>query len=154
MNKPIRPKKEQAGVVLVICLMMLLLLTLMGVSGMGSTALEEKMANNMRDRNVAFQAAEATLRHAELFVENGNASSIATNIGTAQGPFPIPVASNIAGLSAQPTYTITLLAVDYFGSAKHATFQITATGLGATNTTVVRLQTIYIAQIANSLSVI
>lgn len=156
MNKPFRPKNEQAGVVLVVCLIMLLLLTLMGVSGMGTTALEEKMASNMRDRNIAFQAAESTLRHAEQFVEDGNANSNATTIGNAQGPFPIPVASNIAGLSAQPTYTITLLAVDYFAAsgAKHATYQLTATGLGASSTTIVRLRTIYIAQIENSVSII
>jgi type IV pilus assembly protein PilX len=57
--------KSQCGVVLVVSLIMLLLLTLIGLSAMQSTGLEEKMAGNMRDRNIAFQAAEAALRDAE-----------------------------------------------------------------------------------------
>ena len=149
MNNRFRSSKKQAGVVLVVSLIMLMLLTLIGVSGMQSTGIEEKMAGNMRDRNLAFQAAEAALRHAEQFIEDGNANSLATNINIQQGPFNIPGgASVIAGLSAQPTYTITLLAVDYFATnpAKHATFQITATATGS-NSATVRLRTIYIVQV-------
>ncbi|MCF6251350.1 MAG: PilX N-terminal domain-containing pilus assembly protein [Methylococcaceae bacterium] len=149
MNIHLRPSKKQAGVVLVVSLIMLLLLTLIGVSGMQSTGLEEKMAGNKRNRNLAFQAAEAALRHAENYIENGLANSNATQINVAQGVVNIPVASAIAGLSAQPTYTITLLAVDYYATnpAKHATFQVIATANGADTATVVRLQTIYIAQV-------
>jgi type IV pilus assembly protein PilX len=44
---------------------MLLLLTLIGASSMQSTSLEEKMAGNLRDRSIAFQAAESALRDAE-----------------------------------------------------------------------------------------
>ena len=57
--------KHQSGAVLPISLIMLLLLTLIGVTGSQMTGLEEKMAGNMRDRNIAFQAAEAALRDAE-----------------------------------------------------------------------------------------
>ncbi len=60
--------RRQSGVVLVISLIMLLLLTLIGLSGMQSTILEEKMAGNMRDRNMAFQAAEAALQDAEQHI--------------------------------------------------------------------------------------
>jgi len=55
----------QSGAVMVISLIMLLLLTLIGVTGSQVTGLEEKMSGNMRDRNIAFQAAEAALRDAE-----------------------------------------------------------------------------------------
>jgi type IV pilus assembly protein PilX len=70
-----RPHKLQSGVVLVVSLIMLLLLTLIALSGSQSTSLEEKMAGNMRDRNLAFQAAEAALRDAESDINNvrGNA---------------------------------------------------------------------------------
>lgn len=44
---------------------MLLLLTIIGVAGIQTTLLEERMAGNMRDRNLAFQAAESALRDAE-----------------------------------------------------------------------------------------
>lgn len=66
--------RQQSGVVLVISLIMLLLLTLIGLSGMQSTILEEKMAGNMRDRNRAFQAAEAALKDGERHIIAGGIS--------------------------------------------------------------------------------
>ena len=57
--------KQQSGTVLVISLIMLLLLTMIGVTSNQVTGLEEKMAGNMRDRNLAFQAAESALRAGE-----------------------------------------------------------------------------------------
>jgi type IV pilus assembly protein PilX len=57
--------KYQSGVVLIISLVMLLLLSIIGISGMAVTILEEAMAANHRDRNLAFQAAEAALRAGE-----------------------------------------------------------------------------------------
>ena len=59
-----RPK-HQSGVVLMVGLVMLLLLTLIGLSGTQVTALEEKMTGNMKNRNLAFQAAEAALAQGE-----------------------------------------------------------------------------------------
>lgn len=60
--------KKQSGAILVVSLIMLLLLTLIGVAGTQVTGLEEKMANNSRDQNLSFQAAEAALRAAEVKV--------------------------------------------------------------------------------------
>ena len=60
--------KKQSGAILVVSLIMLLLLTLIGVAGTQVTGLEEKMANNSRDQNLSFQAAEAALRAAEIKV--------------------------------------------------------------------------------------
>lgn len=57
--------KRQSGVVLIISLIMLLALTLIGVTSSSVTGLEEKMAANSKDINLAFQAAEAALRDAE-----------------------------------------------------------------------------------------
>lgn len=65
MSIPSPTFKHQTGAVLVISLIMLLLLTLIGVSGSQNTSLEEKMAANVLERNIAFQAAETTLRAAE-----------------------------------------------------------------------------------------
>lgn len=58
-------RNRQAGVVLAISLVMLLLLTLIGATGARVTGLDEKMAGNMRDRNLAFQAAESALNAGE-----------------------------------------------------------------------------------------
>jgi type IV pilus assembly protein PilX len=70
--------KNQSGVVLVVSLIILLLLTLIGLTGMQTTGLEEKMASNMRDKNLAFQAAEATLKVGEGKIQdlsNSNTSA-------------------------------------------------------------------------------
>lgn len=59
--------KNQHGAILVISLIILLLMTLIGVSAMRGTTLQEKMAGNLRDYNLAFQSAEAGLRDAETY---------------------------------------------------------------------------------------
>ncbi|PHS71077.1 MAG: pilus assembly protein PilX [Methylophaga sp.] len=61
-------QKRQSGVVLIISLIMLLLLTIIGVTAMQVTGLEEKMAGNNKDMNVAFQAAEVSLRDTEAWL--------------------------------------------------------------------------------------
>ncbi|MEZ5665655.1 MAG: PilX N-terminal domain-containing pilus assembly protein [Burkholderiaceae bacterium] len=50
---------------LVIGLIILVVLTLLGVQGMRTNVAQERMAGNMRERNLAFQAAEAALRAGE-----------------------------------------------------------------------------------------
>lgn len=57
--------RQQAGSVLFISLMLLLMLTILGVTAMNSVTLEERMAGNLRDTDLAFQAGEAALRDAE-----------------------------------------------------------------------------------------
>jgi len=61
-------RERQGGAILITALMILLLLTIFGLSSMGTNILEEKMAGNMRDRNTAFQAAESALRAAEAWL--------------------------------------------------------------------------------------
>ena len=56
MKGPLCPSKQQ-GAVLLVALIMLLLLTVIGVAAMRDTNLQERMAGNMRDHALAFQAA-------------------------------------------------------------------------------------------------
>jgi len=49
-------------------LVFLLLLTIIGITALNTTALEEKMANNVKDRNLAFQAAESALTLGESWL--------------------------------------------------------------------------------------
>lgn len=56
---------SQSGVALIASMLMLLILTLIGVTAMLVTALEEKMSGNQRDRSLAFHAAESALRVGE-----------------------------------------------------------------------------------------
>lgn len=62
----------QRGAALVVSLLMLLVMTVLGVAGLGTTNLEQRMAANNRDRDVAFQAAELALRDGERNVQNSN----------------------------------------------------------------------------------
>jgi type IV pilus assembly protein PilX len=57
--------RAQRGAVLVVALMFLVVLTLLALTSMSGTTLEERMAGQYRDLNIAFQAAEAGLRDAE-----------------------------------------------------------------------------------------
>jgi type IV pilus assembly protein PilX len=56
---------RQRGMSMFITLIFLVLLTLIAVTAMRVTGLEERMAGNTRDRALAFQAAEMALRTAE-----------------------------------------------------------------------------------------
>ena len=57
--------RRQRGAALVVALIMLLVMTVLGITAMQVTRMEERMAGNSRDVNLAFQAAEAGLRDAE-----------------------------------------------------------------------------------------
>ncbi len=56
---------RQQGAVLVVSLLLLLVLTVLALTASQSTRLQERMAGNARDTDLAFQAAEAGLREAE-----------------------------------------------------------------------------------------
>lgn len=60
---------RQSGMVLIVSLFIMVLLIIIGVSGMKVTGLEEKMAGNDRDQSLAFQAAETALREAEMAIK-------------------------------------------------------------------------------------
>ncbi|VAX10058.1 Type IV fimbrial biogenesis protein PilX [hydrothermal vent metagenome] len=60
-----RMADKQQGVALVVSLILLLVMTLLGLSSMQATILEEKMAGNFKNRNMSLQAAESALRAAE-----------------------------------------------------------------------------------------
>ena len=57
----LKSQHSQRGVVLVVSLILLLVVTLLAVSSMQGTSLEEKMAGNTRDRNLAFQTTESAI---------------------------------------------------------------------------------------------
>lgn len=61
---------HQHGMALVMALVFLVLLTLLGITAMSTSSLEEKMAGNTKDRGLAFQAAESALLHGETWIAN------------------------------------------------------------------------------------
>ncbi len=73
---------RQNGAVLVFCLIFLAILTIMGVSGMESTILEERMSGNMQDYNAAFQAAESALKVAEAWLTGEDTKPVTSSNGS------------------------------------------------------------------------
>lgn len=63
---PLRGQQRQTGVALITGLIFLVMLTLIAITAMQSTTLEERMAGNARSRDLAFQGAEAAVRAAEV----------------------------------------------------------------------------------------
>lgn len=60
---------KQRGVTLLMALIFLMVLTLLGVTAVQMMGQEERMAGNARNRDIAFQAAEAALNAAEKEIE-------------------------------------------------------------------------------------
>ena len=92
----------QSGMSLFPALMFLLVLSVLGISVLNSTLLQEKMAGNTKDTNVAFQAAEAGLRDAEVDVAKNITSgtvftSTCTNgLCTPPPTWPTPLSTDIS----------------------------------------------------------
>lgn len=63
-------RARQHGVALFVCLALLLVLAIAGASGVRTTILEQRMARNLLDAGLAFQAAEAALREGEAFLSD------------------------------------------------------------------------------------
>ena len=74
----------QRGSALIVSLVFLLVMTLIGVAAMQGTTQQESMANNARQRNLAFQSAEAALRAGEAVLQNATLPTF-DNTGTRLG---------------------------------------------------------------------
>jgi len=160
---------RQQGSTLVISLMILIVMTLIGLTGIATSTLEEKMAGNTRDQAVAFQAAEAALRNGENYY-NDIVSPAAAFDGSTAGLYDageLPDVSNddtwdtartysgdIAGVHENPKYIIELLGeigdttddlnISGYGESTGlgtvTAARITARAVGGSNSTVVMLQ--------------
>lgn len=64
------PSSTQRGMALIVSLLMLIVVLLLGTSAAQVSLQGEKASRNERDRQIAFQAAEAALMDAELDIEN------------------------------------------------------------------------------------
>ena len=159
------PLQHQRGMALIICLIVLVVVTIMGLSSIRDTAMEEKMAGNMKNRNMAFQAAESALREGEAYVET---TSVLPSFDSTDGLYPQlsdvlngvswsvssavrSYGGTLSDLAEQPVYIIEQMdseleseSLEVNQSADTQTYyRITARAVGSTTTAVVILQTIY-----------
>jgi type IV pilus assembly protein PilX len=63
-------RRRQHGVMLIVVMLLLLVTTLVALASFRGATLEERMAGNARERQAAFQAAEAALRDAEVMMSS------------------------------------------------------------------------------------
>jgi len=166
-----RAHPRQSGAVLIMSLLILFLLTIIGLSAMSRSTMDEKMTSNMRDKQVAFEAAEYALRQGESVVANlATPSSFNQSNGlyglydtepdySASGTWTsnasVPVGTSISGAKTQPRYFAKIISeVQAKGSAANISgypgsvattyyIRITARGTGISDNSQVILREIY-----------
>lgn len=96
-----KAQKQQHGVALVITLIVLVIVSLLSISSIRTTTLQERMSANVLDRQISFQTAESILRLAEAAVANSpsfqahgglDCSPLSTTICPAD-PLAVPAAN-------------------------------------------------------------
>jgi type IV pilus assembly protein PilX len=144
--------RRQKGVVLVVALMFMLVMSIVGVTAMQSTIMQERMAGNARDRNLAFQAAEAALRAGEDALLGGAPASDTVLADPAgwDGEEPEPTGSfedfDRPQVPHDPVYYAdpprqVRIGITLPPQWRHA-YPVTARGEGGTETAVVVLQSV------------
>lgn len=84
VNRTSNSVRAQHGAVLIVALVFLMVSTILGVTAMSSTSLQERMAGNLRDSNLAFQAAESALRDGENFLQQATLPAFGGTAGLLQ----------------------------------------------------------------------
>ena len=161
----IRSQHRQRGVVLPIVMILMVILGVLAVSGMDDTAMQERMAGNMRDRELAFQAAESALRSGEMWLQ-GNRDTAEGNVELAgeearawnplNGELPAPSGTRAGLYTAADGISLAADPVFYVGPPRllrsnpgetpaqfREIFPVIALGVGATDTTVVILRSTF-----------
>lgn len=91
--KPVKPRSasapyKQQGIALVISLLLLLAITLVAVSSMQSSLLQERMSANLYDRQLSYQQVEAALLEAEVILNVNDPVALIDGAGV----YDLPVA--------------------------------------------------------------
>ena len=148
-------RQRQQGVVLVIALIMLMLVTLVTVSSMTVNVQQEKMAGNVRDRDLAFQAGESAVLYclnkvksdAAWITANKKTPTVAptathwdaaatwTTSGGATGSTTVPMGGGTTRLASAPLCIVE----DISGGS----YRVTGRGVGGSGDAIVMLQATY-----------
>ncbi len=113
----------QAGLSLIVTLIMLVVITLLGLAAVSGTVMQEQIVGNTRDANLAFQAAEAGLRDAEndvatnITAETGFTSACSQGLCTPPSTWPSRSSTPLWQLLDWGNPTLTRNYGDYTGAA-------------------------------------
>lgn len=157
MKPLLHRQRSQRGATLIITLVMLVLITLVSVSTIRTSTMDEKMAGNARDRDKALQAAEAAVRVCLGKVEAGAVSTALKLVPAASTATPLwEDAANWTSTSVKsesvPVSTGTLAAAglaewprcmyERLGAVSD-NYRVTGRAVGGSSLTVVMLQATY-----------
>ena len=140
-----RPHGQQ-GATLIITLVMLVLITLVGVSSIRKSTIDEKTAGASRDRDKAFQAAEAAVQ--TCLVQLKNLTYTGTTLApTGAGAAPHWEASgnwsngnsNVVAVDSDGLYAQPRCMVEALGAGT-GSYRVTGRAVGASSVTEVVLQ--------------
>ena len=150
---------RERGSALAIALIFLLLMTLLGISAMRGSNMQERMAGNQRDRNMAFQSAEAGLRAGEawlLLLANQQLADVSdpitdsVNPAAWDGTAPVPTGTVLAldgQLADDPEFYVGPPSLRRIGIQLPPDFRriypVTARGEGGSDVSVVILQSTF-----------
>lgn len=163
---------RESGVAMIMTLIFLVLLTLIGVSSVRVSALEDRMAGTTADRYRAFQAAEAALRDCESLLSAATLPAFDNTAGYYQpaatgstarwktvdwssSTATLAYSGTLSGVASKPRCIIeelpSIQVSTQGGSLKAGVplpdlgvYRITARGTGVTGDTVVFLQTMFV----------
>jgi type IV pilus assembly protein PilX len=88
--------KPQRGMILIVALVMVVLMSVVAVASIRGSGLQEAMSGSMRDRNIAFQGAEAALRNAETIIGNTATATESFNFGSNANGYFLDMNKNTA----------------------------------------------------------
>lgn len=176
MNSLRQPGMRQSGMVLVSSLLLLVVVTLLAVSMFRSFGLDEKIAGNIREKQLALHAAESAQQYAEYWLSAGNGTSavvcntvvsstvgqVCTNILTSVvanqnvaavpwqiGGISVGVSYNLPNVTAGTLYLNPVFYISYLGTTganQGKIYQIDAVGYGGTPSTAAVVESTYLVQ--------
>jgi len=123
MHLPNTTTDRQTGSALIVSLVILLVLTIIGVSSIGGTNLEERMASNFQNTAITFQAAESAITNVIHSSDPGGAGANSNPFYT-EASDPI-VAAMTAGLN--DTSTVVTDDLDPYSKLTNATLTASST---------------------------
>ncbi|HUX73966.1 MAG TPA: PilX N-terminal domain-containing pilus assembly protein [Steroidobacteraceae bacterium] len=126
-------RDQQRGMVLITTLLLLIVVTILALGMFHSFGLDEKIAGNLRDKQLALHAAESAQQYAEFWLSNGNVGSSVTCNSM--------VSYTVGQVCSNPLTNVT--AVPWLGGAVPVGVSYTPPTLGVTDTTTMSQQPVY-----------
>ena len=160
-------RRGERGATLIIGMILLLLLSVLSLTSLKAIKTDERMAGNLQDRYLAFQAAEAALREAEALLSEPSLPSFTPANGFYRydqsgvpAAFDFTTANareysrDLGAVAHRPRYIleqmegrieegVSLVVGGRYGISTRANYRITAIGFGGSAQTRVVLQTTY-----------